>query len=158
MFCVGLWISKGVVKLHNGRLQASSGGIGCGSTFHLQLPLHFRKGYDSSATDECKPSMQSTTRTPGDEKIGEMCLSEQPPYTASRVIRNVLVVDDAKSNRKLVSHILEKEGYEVGEAETGQACLDMMEAYPGHYHLIFMDFGMFHIIFLYSSGVCFVLF
>ena len=40
---LGLWISKGIVELHRGRLSATSKGEGCGATFTLELPLLFPK-------------------------------------------------------------------------------------------------------------------
>ena len=36
---LGLWISKGIVELHRGKLSADSKGEGKGSTFTLELPL-----------------------------------------------------------------------------------------------------------------------
>ncbi len=36
---LGLWISKGIVELHRGKLSATSKGEGCGATFTLELPV-----------------------------------------------------------------------------------------------------------------------
>jgi hypothetical protein len=37
---LGLWISKGIVELHGGKIGAFSEGEGCGSTFFVELPLY----------------------------------------------------------------------------------------------------------------------
>ncbi|MCW5852560.1 MAG: HAMP domain-containing histidine kinase, partial [Anaerolineae bacterium] len=37
---LGLFICRGIVEQHGGRIWASSPGIGHGSTFHVALPLH----------------------------------------------------------------------------------------------------------------------
>ena len=36
----------------------------------------------------------------------------------------ILIVEDVKTNRKLLRHLLESEGYAVQERDTGEACLD----------------------------------
>ena len=36
---LGLWISKGIIELHMGRLTARSEGLGKGSTFTIEIPL-----------------------------------------------------------------------------------------------------------------------
>ena len=40
---LGLFISKGIVELHDGLIAASSAGHGCGSTFSIELPLFGEK-------------------------------------------------------------------------------------------------------------------
>ena len=44
---------------------------------------------------------------------------------AAMVIRPVLVVDDSKAQRRLLSRTLAKWGYETIEADSGEAALDV---------------------------------
>ena len=44
--------------------------------------------------------------------------------------RRVLVVDDDPTSRRLMSHILSREGYDVATAGDGQEALDLMEDDP----------------------------
>jgi signal transduction histidine kinase len=37
---LGLYIAKGIVEQHGGSLVADSGGLGCGTTFTVKLPLY----------------------------------------------------------------------------------------------------------------------
>lgn len=53
----------------------------------------------------------------------------------------ILVVDDAKSNRRLVCHLLKSQGHTCCEAEDGQQCVDMVQAPNASFDVILMDFG-----------------
>jgi CheY-like chemotaxis protein len=116
-----------VVSLHGGQLLASSPGLGQGCTFTLRLPLYFG---DSTSRHDVVDLSQGTSSQQ----------SVLPKPNMKRIL-NILVVDDAKSNRKLLRHILEGDGHVVSEAEDGQICVDMVEQSPECCDLIFMDFG-----------------
>jgi len=45
-------------------------------------------------------------------------------------VRKVLVVDDDPTSRRLMSHILKREGYDVATAGDGQEALDLMADDP----------------------------
>lgn len=49
---LGLWISKGIVELHLGRLTAHSDGLGQGSTFTIEIPLFELSQSTSPQEDE----------------------------------------------------------------------------------------------------------
>lgn len=52
----------------------------------------------------------------------------------------ILVVEDNPDNSKLVSWILEDEGYEVACAETGERCLSLLE--KGPFDMVLMDISL----------------
>ena len=52
----------------------------------------------------------------------------------------ILVVDDEASHRKMIEAVLSDEGYEIKQAEDGQAAIDAVE--KGFYDLILMDIRM----------------
>lgn len=53
---------------------------------------------------------------------------------------HILVVEDNPDNSKLVSWILEDEGYDVTCVESGERCLTLLE--KGDYDLILMDISL----------------
>lgn len=53
---------------------------------------------------------------------------------------HILVVEDNADNSKLVSWILEDEGYDVTCVESGERCLSLLE--KGQYDLILMDISL----------------
>jgi CheY-like chemotaxis protein len=54
--------------------------------------------------------------------------------------KRILVVEDNPDNSKLVSWILEDEGYEVTCTETGERCLSLLE--KGPFDMILMDISL----------------
>jgi len=53
---------------------------------------------------------------------------------------NILIVDDNPTNRFLLKEIIEREGYNVTEAEDGNYSVDFVE--ENNYDIIFMDMMM----------------
>lgn len=53
---------------------------------------------------------------------------------------NILVADDMRSTRLLVSSVLEAKGHRVFEAGTGAAVLDKLKA--DHYSVVFLNLNM----------------
>ena len=134
---LGLYISKGLAEQHGGSLTVASEGLGKGATFTLELPVrrsHFitvqHTNYSSDST-MCESASTDETRPP-----------EEPPV---RRPLNVLIVDDATSNRKLLMRILTAKGYACTGAEDGQQGIDVyqrLEAAGTHVDAIVMDFEM----------------
>ncbi|MBP3902255.1 MAG: response regulator [Blautia sp.] len=57
--------------------------------------------------------------------------------------KRLLVVDDIAINREIIAESLKRTGAEVGFAESGDVCLDIIERRPvGYYDLILMDIMM----------------
>ena len=49
---LGLWISKGIAELHGGIIGVYSEGEGKGSTFYLDLPVHFHESDNESESED----------------------------------------------------------------------------------------------------------
>lgn len=58
------------------------------------------------------------------------------------VKKNILVVDDNKINRKILSRILQKEGYNVIEAENGKIAFDFLQDENQNISLVMLDLSM----------------
>lgn len=128
---LGLFISKGMVTQHGGELKASSAGLGCGSTFTLQLPLYHIPADDPVKKDTCTSisTVASMSAPLALEPTASGALSSQLPLPPQDVVPQsplnmssnmpspvpvptlsqsspslrILVVDDVPSNRKLIS-------------------------------------------------------
>jgi CheY-like chemotaxis protein len=129
---LGLWISKEIVSLHQGYISVKSNGLGQGSTFEVVLPVVMR---DPLLEEKCDVSMMSPTiATNKSNHLNHT----QPPKQQ----RHILVVDDARSNRKLVCRLFKAEGFICHEAENGQECVNLILASEHHYEFILMDYEM----------------
>ena len=95
---LGLAISQRIVQLMNGKIQVKSQ-PGVGSEFFFELEL-------AIATDW----VQQNSFTTGKQIIG---------YEGQR--RSILVIDDRWENRAVLVNLLEPLGFQVSEAENGQA-------------------------------------
>ena len=116
---LGLYIAMGIVKQHRGSLVCDSEGLGLGTTFAMSLPL-----YDVSRPEvEAGGDGDVTEAACGDSKRGNL---------------KILVVDDAVSNRKLLSRLLQNKGHETDQAEDGCVAVDMVE--KSQYDLVLMDY------------------
>jgi CheY-like chemotaxis protein len=114
---LGLYIAKGIVEQHGGQLSASSEGLGHGTTFTMTLPLYhipdemkLRK-VDGDEIDDTENGMDSGARQ---REI-------QSTYL------NILIVDDAGANRKLLRRMLGNHGHSTAEAVNGREALDKVE-------------------------------
>jgi signal transduction histidine kinase len=123
---LGLYIAMGIVEQHEGSLVCDSEGLGKGTTFTMTMPI-----FDIPTPD--------TTKKANGEDVEEGDHS----YEDSKL--NILVVDDAMSNRKLLKRLLKLKGHETAEAENGQIAVDMVkeaEANDKPFDLVLMDYEM----------------
>ena len=132
---LGLYISKGIIEQHEGTLTVASEGLEKGSTFTLTLPLY---DVPSSARNI------ATFR----ESATEQSESPHPSYskqTSELPSLRILVVDDAISNRKLLSRLLEKRGHVCDQAINGKEAVELaLKAMDDDqpYQSILMDYEM----------------
>lgn len=140
---LGLWISREIVSLHGGTITVTSEGLGKGATFEVRLPLRRVSEQEDLLSpspsarrklDISKYKVPDTVRSPVVENENEQFFSPQD--------RHVLVVDDAPSNRKLVSRLLKSKGFVCHEAENGQQCLEKVISGAISYEFIVLDFEM----------------
>lgn len=107
---LGLYIAKGIVMQHKGALTATSEGLGHGTTFELELPL-WEMMDDEGDIESNLYNREATERT------GAPSVASSFPNNSPKCSLKVLVVDDVKSNRKLLMRLLEKKGHICFEAE-----------------------------------------
>ncbi len=111
---IGLTLVKTLVELHGGTVAAESAGKGLGSQFTVRLPL----------TDRALES----TAAPG------VVLTE--PTRAFRI----LIVEDQRALRVVLTRLLQKMGHEVETAESGQEALTKLSVFTPE--IIFSDISM----------------
>ena len=114
---IGLALSKGLVELHGGRIEAESDGPGHGSTFRVVIPFDATLPDIPAASDVAA----ATTRPPARQ-------------------RRVLVVDDNRDITSTMGMVLEIEGYEFALAHDGVEALEVAEAFRPQ--AAFVDIGM----------------
>ena len=111
---LGLTLVKRLVEMHGGRVEATSEGIGKGSTFRVHLPI---------LAMISKSSSQSAGRT-----------AEQPTR------HRILVIDDNPDAAMTLGMLLKLKGYEVHTRNGGRAGLEAAEALSPT--AILLDIGM----------------
>jgi CheY-like chemotaxis protein len=136
---LGLTFCKEIVELHKGIITITSD-EGKGSTFMFKIPVEIMENSMSNSSCESELTSQNSA-IPNFEGT--------PDVLAKRKLK-VLVVDDAPTNRKMLSMLLSRDGIENDVAENGQVAVNMaikfiispdeeanITEYP--YDLIFMD-------------------
>jgi CheY-like chemotaxis protein/anti-sigma regulatory factor (Ser/Thr protein kinase) len=98
---LGLAIARGLVDAHGGALRATSGGLGKGSEFTLELP---QAGGDGGHVEEKRMQRKPIPRTPR---------------------LKVLVVDDNRDAAAVLGDALEAAGYVVRIAHDGPSALEL---------------------------------
>lgn len=133
---LGLWISKGIIEQHGGTIGVQSE-LGNGSTFIVELPL----------IAKIQPREAQTTLADDVENQMPVSSVDADPLESSnpfKLIKRVLLVDDAPTNRKILSRLLRNEGFVCEEAENGEQCIEKVLATTSEssYDLILMDYEM----------------
>jgi signal transduction histidine kinase len=77
---IGLALVKSLVVLHGGVVSASSGGPGCGTTFHIELPL-LRVVEDRAPDDRLVLHDEPLCITPNEESVA--------PYESTRAVSGI---------------------------------------------------------------------
>ncbi len=113
---IGLTLVKTLVELHGGTVSAHSDGLGRGSCFTVKLPL-----------------------------ASEAVLASPPPAIANEtpiLFRSfkVLVVEDMRALRTIMSRLLQRLGHEVEVAEDGLEALEVLTNFDAE--IIFSDIAM----------------
>jgi len=154
---LGLYIAKGIVEQHGGSLVADSEGKDLGCTFTMRLPIY-------TVPDDVYDQQQVRSRRRYKPRISFDRLSRstkghEPEQVDARDCTlksldsrdngmselKILLVDDSKSNRKLLNRLMTMRGHRCEQAEDGQMGLEMAikaEQFAQPYDLIFMDYEM----------------
>jgi signal transduction histidine kinase/ActR/RegA family two-component response regulator len=122
---IGLSITKHLVELHGGSIEARSEGTGKGAAFLVRLPV--------------SPIISTTV---GVTKVPATTTSKRQELMRHKVLAGVrvLVVDDEDDARELLRIILEGCGMEVHDAENVRDALGLIEQTP--LDIIISDIGM----------------
>jgi PAS domain S-box-containing protein len=96
---IGLTLVRQLVELHGGTIEASSGGIGEGSTFTVRLPIAVAP--PASKTVASAPSVRFSKR--------------------------ILLVDDHVDALEMYTVVLQADGHEIFQASDGAAAIDMFK-------------------------------
>ncbi len=157
---LGLYIAKGIVEQHGGSLVADSEGKGLGCTFTMRLPIYTppEDVWDSSQLfwKRRRPRTQDSFRRVIRQKSVEECDDEEEGEFDCTLKSldsrddgmselKILLVDDSKSNRKLLDRLMTMRGHRCEQAEDGHIGLEMTmkaESFGQPYDLIFMDYEM----------------
>ncbi|SEL19339.1 PAS domain S-box-containing protein [Roseateles sp. YR242] len=110
---IGLALTRGLVELHGGRIDAYSEGAGCGSRFVVRLPLR-----------HAVPAAPAAGR----------------PWANASGPLSILVADDNRDAAESLGHLLRLQGHKVVLAFDGQEALDAFEHEPVDACLL--DIGM----------------
>jgi PAS domain S-box-containing protein len=110
---VGLSLSRHLVQLHGGTIDAASEGSGRGSQFTIRLPL-----------DTATPAAEAEPR--GDDR--------------TRVRRRILIAEDSPDAAEMMSLMLSVKGHEVRVAPDGEQALAIARQFEPQ--IAFVDIGM----------------
>jgi PAS domain S-box-containing protein len=100
---LGLAICKQIVELHGGHVKVDSPGLGCGSTFTVELPLLGERDSDSGRASGVEVSLAG---------------------------KRVLVVDDHDEVRELIARTLARADAEVVSVAGAESALARLDAQP----------------------------
>ena len=112
---LGLSLVQGIVAMHDGRVEARSGGSGRGSEFSVRLPVSTRRPAQAAA----------------------------PAVMPALVPRRVIVVDDNADSADSLALLLRLDGHNVETANDGEEALEVAERFQPDAMLL--DLGMPHL-------------
>lgn len=113
---IGLALTKRLVEMHQGHIEAASMGPGRGSSFTVRIPLAVATTVEKSTTlQHTSDSLQPSTR-------------------------RILVIDDNEAAAQGIKRLLEMRGHEVRTAYTGKQGIEILTAYTPD--VVLLDIGL----------------
>jgi PleD family two-component response regulator len=109
------------VNLHQGTITVHSEGLGKGTTFVVTLPVV--KQIPNSVVQDDQTIRRISCEEDSENNFESVNIV---PLFGGLDIRHVLVVDDAASNRKMITRILRNCGCVCSEASDGLECLQLV--------------------------------
>jgi CheY-like chemotaxis protein len=130
---LGLFISKGIVEQHGGKLVVTSEGLGKGAQFTIILPLFSIDPQDSLLGGGS--SSGDITRNDLGKAILSLAGRTMTMETSMQILdlhpQRLLVVDDSALNRKMLVRLLTSKDHTCEQAEDGEVAvrkyLEMVE-------------------------------
>ncbi len=116
---IGLTLSKRLVQMHGGTVEARSAGRGLGSEFVVRLPI---------------------ASVAGPEKESEAADRDLSNERFPQSLRRVLVVDDNKDAATSLAMLLNATGHEASIAHNGQEAIEAVQKRPPG--LVLLDIGL----------------
>src|SRR5205085_473314 len=116
---LGLVLSAAIVRQHGGRLSATA--LERGARFSLELPL--RRGSPEQAGPPVAGIGQGEATQP-------LPSSPLPVDLRARSGGRILVCDDEENVRELIARCLEKFGFDVVRARSGEEALERLREAP----------------------------
>jgi CheY-like chemotaxis protein len=113
---IGLTLTRRLVELHGGTIEARSDGPGKGSEFLVTLPAFI------------KEELAQPAESPGGTR------------NENKANWRILVVDDGRNTREMYSVLLRKQGHEVDTAPDGKTGIEKIESFRPD--AILLDVGM----------------
>ncbi len=113
---IGLALVKDLVRRHGGTVEASSEGLGMGSTFTIRLPRAARQDVQSAAP------------------------AQSPGNSQAAASKRVLIVDDNVDAAETLAMMLELLGQQTRQAHEGNGALKAAVEFKPE--LVFMDIGL----------------
>ena len=102
---IGLALSRGLIELHGGRIEASSSGLGHGTEMTVRLPYHGA----SNRGDEADPTPEAAVLA----RAGALS------------VHRILIADDNEDAADSLAELLRLEGHEVHVAYDGEQALSI---------------------------------
>ena len=152
---LGLWITKGIVDLHQGQISVHSEGLGCGSSFTVELPMERNihiptpaiqlsgSGESALSGEYLAPSLLLSQRY--DDRL-QSDITRRRAFAPLKPLHHILIVDDSPLNRKMLKRTFQLDGHNCDEAEDGLIAVakvkEMMSSRAKAYSAILMDFVM----------------
>jgi len=126
---LGLAFAKAISEQHGGSLRAYSDGRDKGTTFRLDLPLYVGESMTNNSSSSSKDNALAAEEGAPSNAKAKAIIEEETLEPMQ-----ILVVDDAIMNRKLLIRLLESNGHTCGQAENGQALIDAIDDCLNHTH------------------------
>jgi PAS domain S-box-containing protein len=128
---LGLAISKRLVNIIGGSIWVEST-PGKGSIFHFIVPVQIISSEETNDLEATDVSSHSPDK-------GRCCI-DPVPFKESQADLQILLAEDNPVNKKVVSQMLKKLGYQADVASDGKEVLSALERQ--HYDLVLMDIQM----------------
>jgi PAS domain S-box-containing protein len=122
---LGLAITRHLVEMHGGTIEAESDGDGHGATFTIKLPIPAIKENASRIEDHPHHERQSSQEV------------VHPPNLQGI---KILAVDDSSDTREMLFTVLESQGAQVATASSVREALDLFAAWKAD--VLVCDIGM----------------
>jgi len=141
---LGLYIAKGIVEQHGGSLVGDSDGKGLGCTFTMRLPI-YNVPNDTWDSQPLWKRRRPRRKLEYDDEDRDCSLKSLDSRDDGMSELKILLVDDSKSNRKLLDRLMAMRGHRCEQADDGDKGVEMVikaEQFAQPYDLIFMDYEM----------------